>query len=115
MSTTLANPTRRRTAVGLVAGLASLGLVAGVGGGAGAAPTATPASTQAAPAATGALTYSGQAFGTRVSLAGDLLNSGPTALANLGCLQNPNASSENVIAGVEIPGLADVGAVESTL
>lgn len=103
------------------AAVAALAVAAlGVGTTAATAQPATPAS-GGVPAGVGAdsgqspLTYGGSAYGTSVSVAGGVLNSGPTARTSTGCHQDADRTRSNSVLGVDIPGLADVGAVETTI
>lgn len=90
--------------------LGALALAVTMGGTATAAeaPTSTPQ-------AQAPFTFGASAWGSTVKVAGPLLNSGKTAFVALGCTQKDNISKENPTASVEIPGVANLGAVVSTV
>ncbi len=90
--------------------LGALALAVTMGGTATAAeaPTSTPQ-------AQAPFTFGASAWGSTVKVAGPLLNSGKTAYVALGCTHRDNISKENPTASVEIPGVADLGAVVSTV
>lgn len=89
--------------------LGALALAVTMGG------TATAAEApSSAPQAQAPVTFGASAWGSTVKVAGPLLNSGKTAFISLGCTQKDNIFRENPTASVEIPGVADLGAVVST-
>lgn len=61
------------------------------------------------------VTFGASAWGSKVKVAGPLLNSGKTAYIALGCTHKDNISKTNDTAGVDIPELVDLGAVTSTV
>lgn len=89
--------------------LGALALAVTMGGTATAAEAPT-----SAPQAQAPVTFGASAWGSTVKVAGPLLNSGKSAFVSLGCTQKDNIFRENPTASVEIPGVADLGAVVST-
>ncbi len=90
--------------------LGALALAVTMGGTATAAEAPT-----SAPQAQAPVTFGASAWGSTVKVAGPLLNSGKTAFISLGCTQKDNIFRENPTASVEIPDLADLGAVVNTV
>lgn len=90
--------------------LGALALAVTMGGTATAAEAPT-----SSPQAQAPFTFGASAWGSTVKVAGPLLNSGKTAYVALGCTHKDNISKENPTASVEIPGVADLGAVVSTV
>lgn len=76
--------------------------------------TATAAEAPAsAPQAQAPFTFGASAWGSTVKVADPVLTSGKSAFVGLGCTQKDNISRSNDMAGVQVPGLADIGAVTS--
>lgn len=104
---------RRRFSTALL----SLGLALGLSlGTATVAPAQEDPTSQAASSAeptADAVTFGANAWGSTVSAAGPVLNSGKSALATLSCTQKVGITKHNDVAGVDVAGLLAVDGVAS--
>jgi len=70
-----------------------------------------PGAAQAAVAATAPVAFGGNAYGSQVTIAGPLVNSGKTAYVVIGCTRKTPITKTNASAAINIDGIGNIGAV----